>query len=108
MLLKINLGGEASVGKTSFITRQIEDKFIPEFYNTIGLDFFTKELDVWEQKVKMQIWDMSGAERQMKYRKPYFRSTKHHYIDSQAVLLCFALNEPHTFYDIPEWLLGVR
>lgn len=108
MLLKINLGGIPSVGKTSFITREIDDKFALNSYSTIGLDFFTKKFDVGRQKVKMQIWDMSGADRQMKFRKPYFRSANRHYTDSQAVLLGFALNEPYTFQAIPEWLKGVK
>ncbi len=47
ILLKISLGGATNAGKSSFILREIEDKFHHGFYsNTIGVDFFMKEFTI--------------------------------------------------------------
>ena len=34
--------GDATVGKTSILTRFTDDKFSTNYLNTVGLDFFSK------------------------------------------------------------------
>ena len=38
-MMKILLLGNSGAGKSCLITRFVEDKFVTNFYNTIGVDF---------------------------------------------------------------------
>lgn len=60
--MKILLIGNSGSGKSSLIMRYIEDKFMLNFYNTIGVDYVPpiwyqkiKMLDLDDNKIKMQI-----------------------------------------------------
>lgn len=60
--IKIVLGGQTAVGKTSFITRVIENTFseIPRF-NTIGEDFKSKDYRIGNIVATAQLWDICGG-----------------------------------------------
>jgi GTPase SAR1 family protein len=49
-----------SVGKTSLLLRYVENKFTMATKSTIGSDFLSKELDVDDKPVTLQIWDTAG------------------------------------------------
>jgi GTPase SAR1 family protein len=76
MILKVHVSGESSVGKTSLLTRAVQDSFGDgPFGPTIGLDFFLKDCEISNQKVKVQYWDIVGAERFNRFRNPCFKCT---------------------------------
>ena len=97
--LKITLVGDSSVGKTSIITRFIENKFAQgkaissltaNFINhSIKLDNFTE--------VSMEIWDTAGQER--------FRSLTSTFINhSNGIFIVFDLGYKKSFENLEYWL----
>jgi small GTP-binding protein len=55
-LLKVIILGDSGVGKTSLMNQYVQKKFSKEYKATIGADFLTKELEVDDKTVTMQVW----------------------------------------------------
>ena len=97
-LFKVSLIGDSATGKTSIITRFIDDVFKEETSTTIGVDFKIVSLDLGENTyAKMQIWDTCGSER--------FKSITASFLKScSAFILVFDLNRKNTFKSIENWI----
>ena len=52
-----------SVGKTSILDQYCSYKFILQYRSTIGADFKTKNINLDENEIHLQIWDSAGTER---------------------------------------------
>lgn len=63
VLLKVIILGDSGVGKTSLMNQYVNKKFSNQYKATIGADFLTKEVQVDDRTVTMQIWDTAGQER---------------------------------------------
>jgi Ras-related protein Rab-11A len=96
-VLKVVIGGEGGVGKTTLLHRYIEGRFIVATQMTIGVEFFLKELEVDEKKILLQIWDFGGQERFRFLLKNYARGAK-------GALFLFDLTRPISLEKIEEWL----
>jgi len=59
-LVKLLVIGDSGVGKTSLISRYVDDTFKDNYINTVGIDFKTKVLQLQQTKVKLQLWDTAG------------------------------------------------
>ncbi len=53
--VKILLVGDSGVGKSSILTRFVDNTFSDNFFNTIGVDFKTKEINISNKIVRLQI-----------------------------------------------------
>ena len=65
--MKVVFLGEQSTGKTSILTRFIEDKFqmglgvlFVIIQPTVGIDFMAKTLIVSGKPLRLQFWDTAG------------------------------------------------
>jgi len=73
-LYKIVLLGDSSVGKSNLLLRFIRNTFILDSKPTIGVEFFTKTVQIENNKlVKAQIWDTAGQERYQFIASSYYR-----------------------------------
>ncbi|DBA84829.1 TPA: Ras-related protein Rab-28 [Trebouxia sp. C0004] len=58
---KLVILGDGAVGKTSLSLRFSEDKFSKSYKQTIGVDFFLKQLTLpGDKRVAVQLWDIGG------------------------------------------------
>ncbi|MHA2366435.1 MAG: Rab family GTPase [Candidatus Hodarchaeales archaeon] len=92
-MLKILVAGDSMVGKTTLIQRYIANKFLTGIKNTIGVDFFLKQLTSTDipildsdEDLQAQIWDVSGEERFREILPLYSSGT-------QGLVLCFDNDE---------------
>ncbi|ORD96428.1 RAB1 [Hepatospora eriocheir] len=67
--------GETGVGKSSIINKYINNIFISNISNTIGIDSFTKEVLVDNEVVELRIWDTAGQEKFNSITKSYYRGS---------------------------------
>jgi hypothetical protein len=76
MTLNIQFLGEYRVGRSSLIIRETKGTYEDQaFRHIIGVDFFVKEYDVGDQKVKVRLWDPHSSEdRYRRYSKVQFKS----------------------------------
>ena len=99
--IKLILVGDSSVGKTSLISRFVEDTFKLDQPNTISVDFFAKKMNVYNKLYTVQIWDTAGQERFKSMIRNYFKS-------ASAVLIVFDLTKKLSFSHVDEWLRDVQ
>ena len=97
-LFKVSLIGDSGTGKTSIITRFIDNVFKSETSTTIGVDFKIVSFDLGnETYAKMQIWDTCGSER--------FKSLTASFLKTcSAFILVFDLTRLSTFQNIDNWI----
>jgi len=95
-LLKVLLLGDSGVGKTSLLDRFINRKFSASYKATIGADFLTKEMEIDNKFVTLQIWDTAGQERFQSLGNSFYRG-------ADCCILVFDVTIPKSFEDIDTW-----
>ncbi len=96
-LFKILLLGDSGVGKSSIILRYTENEFNASLVNSIGVDFKSKDIELNNQKIKIQIWDTAGHERFKSITTSYYRG-------ANAIVIVYDITERETFEHIEKWL----
>jgi small GTP-binding protein len=94
---KIVLLGDASVGKSTMISRYIDGDYDEYYTSTIGIDFKRKTIFRGDKKIYLQIWDTAGQER--------FQSLSTiHYRNSHCFILLFDLTDVISFKKLEDYL----
>ena len=98
---KIIVIGDENVGKTSFVSKLVNNDFTKSYISTIGVDFLVHLVNDGLHISKLQIWDTAGQEK--------FRAiTNFYYKKSQGVIMVFDLNKKSTFDSLNYWLTQVK
>ena len=92
--LKIVVGGEGNVGKTSLIRRYAKAKFSEARNITLGIDITTQEYQIGNQPLKLALWDIEGQAG----NRPNF------YYGAQVGLLVFDVTEPRSLEALTVWV----
>jgi small GTP-binding protein len=100
-VLKVILGGDANVGKTSLIERYCTCQFDPRRAMTIGVDFHLYDVQVEQLPVRLVVWDLGGQERFAYARRAFYRG-------AQAVGLVFDVSNATSFYNLMRWWRETR
>jgi len=107
-LIKLLALGDSGVGKTTFLYRYTDGKYIEEFISTVGIDFREKRVvyhgknpdgskQTRGQRVHLQLWDTAGQERFRSLTTAFFR-------DAMGFLLMFDLTHEESFVNVRSWL----
>ena len=96
--LKLLLVGDTSVGKTSILSKYIDDIFEENQISTIGVEYKVKSLIINGRKINLRIWDSSGQERFRSITQSFFRN-------AEGILYIFDLTEKKTFEGVKQWLI---
>ncbi|KAK4264838.1 hypothetical protein QN277_025962 [Acacia crassicarpa] len=95
-LLKVILLGDCGVGKTALMNQYVYKKFSEHYKSTIGADFVTKELQVEDKTVTLQIWDTAGQEKFQSLGSAFYRG-------ADCCVLVYDVNAPRTFDALNTW-----
>jgi len=94
---KLVLLGNGSVGKTSLCARFKDDGFHRVYKQTIGVDFYERQMKIRERSVVLQVWDVGG--------QSVASGMLPQYIFGAAVLfLCYDVTDTNSFADAQDWL----
>jgi small GTP-binding protein len=104
IMLKVVFVGQPYAGKTSLLNRIADNCFHENYLATIGCDFKIRSYQVNGMRVKVQFWDTAGQERFRAISAAYYKSTPEGYIDADAVVLCYNLNDVTSFSNLNYWL----
>ena len=76
MTCKVVLIGESGVGKTSIISRYINNTFKTQLMSTPGANFVTKNVIMEDENksIKFEIWDTAGQERYRALAKVFYKN----------------------------------
>lgn len=98
--MKLLILGNSGVGKSCMLMRYVDDNFTENFFNTIGVDFKLKNIQMKGKKVKMQIWDTAGQER--------FRTiTCNYYNNAHGILIVYDITDKESFNAVKEWIAEI-
>ena len=93
---KVVFLGDSFVGKTAIINQYIFSSCSEEHKTTIAIDFFTKNLVIDGQPVRLIIWDTAGQEK--------FNALIPSYIHNSSIaILVFDITSQQSFENIKKW-----
>lgn len=103
---KVIMAGSYRVGKTSLIVRYCDNTFLEEYIQTIGANFYIKEID---QKVftnsninlTLFLWDICGQIDKLFVTEYYFQG-------AAAAIIVFDLTNEQSFKDLDFWIKKIR
>ena len=72
---KLVIVGDVSVGKTSLISRFIDNTFKVNYDPSIGVDFSSKTVKFRGRHLKLQMWDTAGQEKYKSLIPSYIRGS---------------------------------
>eukprot|EP00903_Cladosiphon_okamuranus_P008903 g8522.t1 len=94
---KVLVVGNAKCGKSSIISRFVNNRFSSDYRSTVGADYAMKDVALpGGRQVRLQLWDIAGQDRFAKLTRAYFRRAK------GAVVVCDVTREG-TFDAIVRW-----
>ena len=107
--------GNSGVGKSCLLVRYAvsinvifnnlhitqENSFNENFFNTIGVDFKIKTIQMDGQNIKLQIWDTAGQERFRTLTASYYRG-------AHGIIVVFDVTERETFENVRQWMQALE
>ncbi|XP_003745104.1 ras-related protein Rab-18 [Galendromus occidentalis] len=99
--LKVLIIGEADVGKSCLLLRFVEDTFDTQLTSTIGFDHKSKVITVFDNKVKLSLWDTAGSERFRTLTASYYRG-------AQGAVLVYDVTCRESFEKLDSWLIELE
>ena len=101
-IVKIINVGDYSVGKTSIAVRYTKNKFSVNYLPTLGVDFYSKEVDIDEDtKIKMVLFDTVGQERLASLRKRY-------YTGAHGAVVVYDITRKESYENISYWISEIE
>eukprot|EP00826_Nyctotherus_ovalis_P054894 TRINITY_DN723_c0_g1_i10.p1 TRINITY_DN723_c0_g1~~TRINITY_DN723_c0_g1_i10.p1 ORF type:complete len:159 (+),score=46.81 TRINITY_DN723_c0_g1_i10:171-647(+) len=74
----------------------IQNTFSCQYKATIGAEFLSKEIELDNQTITMQIWDTAGQEKYQSVQRVFYRGT-------DGCIIVYDLTNPATFNSVPKW-----
>ena len=101
LILKLLIVGDSSVGKTNFIMRFINNEFNNSYMTTSGIDLKTKDIEVKNKKIKIQIWDTAG---QVKYKA----ITRNLFLKVMGAIIIYDITNEKSYTNLKSWVELIR
>lgn len=96
MSLKVIVLGDSEAGKTTMCTAYQTGLFFPFPQTTIGVEYFSKLINIDSRQIRIKIWDTAGQES--------FRAiTKCYYRDCDVAIFVFDLSKSSCIANIKKW-----
>ena len=96
-IMKLILIGDASVGKTNILTKYLKNEFDPNSKATVGVELGTKNIQIDNKIIKVQIWDTAGQERYKAITSTYYKGAK-------GAIIVYDITRKITFDNIEKWI----
>ena len=95
---KLVILGNPGVGKTSLIVRFIKNKFSDDYKTTLGVDFLTKQLELFgKAKIRLMIWDMGGQDKWFTRRAKFMRG-------ADGAVIVYSNTDIKSYLDLDKWV----
>ena len=98
---KVVFVGNPFVGKTSLMKRIISSEFNESYDQTIGVDFYSKNVMYKETIFKLQLWDSAGQEKYKSLIPSYVRG-------ASLIFLVYDVTDERSFDAVSTWLNFIK
>ena len=96
-LLKLLLIGNSGVGKSCLLMRYADNAFTENFFNTIGVDFKIRTIELDGKILKLQIWDTAGQERFRTITSSYYRG-------ANGIVIVYDVTDKDSLESVRHWI----
>ena len=96
-LMKLILVGDSGVGKTNILSKYLKNDFDPDSKATVGVEFGTKNIEIDNKRIKVQILDTAGQERYKSITSTYYKGAK-------GAFIVYDITRKSTFDNIDKWI----
>ena len=96
-VIRIIIIGDCNIGKSSILSKFIDDEFERKYNKTICVDYKTYYTEYHNQNIKLIIWDTSGQDRFKSIIKSFYKGIN-------IVVICFDLTDEYSFDNVDLWL----
>lgn len=94
---KVVVVGDVNVGKTSIVSRYVNNVMDDTYVPTLGLDYVAKTHCIDDEMVKFQMWDIAGQER--------FRSLVNSYMKGAHIgIVVYDVTKLSSFHNCKVWI----
>ena len=93
--------GDATVGKTSILSRFSDGTFSTNYLATVGLENITKDEVIDDKTIRIKIWDTAGQERYKSLAKSFYRN-------AEGVILVYDVTNLETYENLKFWLESIK
>jgi small GTP-binding protein len=94
--IKVILIGDSNVGKTSIISRLVNNQYSDEYTPSISLEYNNHSIKINNFVIRMQIWDTAGQEKTNSIISNYYRS-------AEVAIFVYSINKLQSYNNIQEW-----
>ena len=99
--LKVLLCGTPKGDKTKLVNRFVQSKFSKDYKLTVGVDIFTKDVEVNNEQCTLSIWDIGAQERFSFIRTTFYKG-------ASAAIIVFDLSKDTNWEDIQKWYEEIK
>lgn len=94
--------GDGSVGKSTIINAFKTDGFVPVYKQTIGCDFYERQLQIRSDfLISLRVWDIGGQSIQSKNLESYINH-------ANAIMLVYDVTNTESFANLDDWLSQIH
>ena len=94
--IKVMLIGDSGVGKSSILSRLINNTFIEEHTPSLSLEYSNHTIKINNFIIRMQIWDTAGQDKTNSIISNYYRS-------AEVAVFVYSINDINSYNSIQEW-----
>ena len=98
---KIIVIGDSGVGKSCLTNKATKNIFEESYNATVGFEFFSFNIKMFEKIIKLQIWDTCGQELYRSLITNFYRN-------SSLAIMVYAINNKDSFDNIDVWLKELK
>ena len=77
---KIVIVGDYSVGKSTLISKFVENRFRDQYIPTLGVNISRKSLDINDSHIDLMIWDIAGQDQFLTVRQRFYQESEGYFI----------------------------
>ena len=96
VFLKLISVGNSEVGKSCLIKRYCEGRFVKRYISTIGIDYGVKKLEILDQKVCVNFFDLSGNDDYKSIRTDFYK-------DASGCIMVFDVDNRDSYVSLVHW-----
>ena len=98
---KVVVVGDSGVGKTNLIKRFILNEFSLDSKATVGVEFISKNYNINNKIIKIEIWDTAGQERYKSITSAYYKGAK-------GAMIVYDVTNQTSFNNIDKWYFEIK